>query len=76
MPRLTWDGTPRAILAELEQVGGKALREDVIATAKDLAGSQSTAAMALKRLQEQGLVVCEFRLTPRGKKALQGASGC
>ena len=75
MRRLTQYGTPRAILAELA-ARRFVDRRAMLRRAKELAGSNSAALMALKRLQDQGLVVCEFRLTPEGAKALAEGPKC
>lgn len=70
MRRLSWSGTPRALLAELAERKGAMPRTAMLSRAREIAGTDSGAGMAIKRLMDLGYLVCEYRMTPEGEKVL------
>ena len=65
-------GTPWAVLDALRK--GPIPKREMVRQARRLAGSEHGGDVALLRLVESGLVVCEYRMTPEGAAALAKAN--
>ena len=63
---------PRAILTTLS--AGPVKRNDLYAIVTAVAGNRHAAVAAIDRLAEKELVVCEVKLTRKGRRLLRSAA--
>lgn len=72
MTRLPQGLTSSAVLRLLDETGPLEWHA-VNAAASAMVGTKAGGVMALHRMQQAGLLACEYRITRKGRKAMRGS---